>query len=114
VDEKSRFFFTPAEQIEYDAKAVEKTLKKDDNAGVKALIGVKESLSSVTDWSAATLHDVVNKFVETSGNQLGKVAQPIRVAISGNTVSPPIFESLALLGKAETLKRIDRCLSVAG
>lgn len=111
VDEKSRFFFMSGDQIEFDAKAVEKTLKKDDNAGLKTLAGVREVLSNVDDWSATSLHDVVNQFVETSGHQLGKVAQPIRVAISGNTVSPPIFESLALLGKVETMLRIDRCLT---
>jgi glutamyl-tRNA synthetase len=42
---------------------------------------------------------------------LGKVAQPIRVAISGNTISPPIVETLEFLGKAATLRRIDRCIA---
>ena len=41
---------------------------------------------------------------------LGKVAQPIRVAITGSTVSPPIFQSLEMLGKPATLARIQRCL----
>ena len=45
-----------------------------------------------------------------AGLKLGKVAQPIRVAVSGGTVSPPIFESLEFLGRARTLARIDRCL----
>jgi glutamyl-tRNA synthetase len=44
---------------------------------------------------------------------LGKVAQPLRVAVTGTTVSPPIFESLEMLGKDRTLARIDRCLTVA-
>jgi glutamyl/glutaminyl-tRNA synthetase len=42
---------------------------------------------------------------------LGKVAQPIRVAVSGGTVSPPIFQSLEFLGQSATLKRIDRCIA---
>ena len=41
---------------------------------------------------------------------LGKVAQPIRVAVSGGTVSPPIFESLEFLKRERTLARLDRCL----
>ena len=42
---------------------------------------------------------------------LGKVAQPVRVAVSGSTVSPPIFDTLAILGRDATLARIDRCLA---
>jgi glutamyl-tRNA synthetase len=45
---------------------------------------------------------------------LGKVAQPIRVAISGGTVSPPIFQSLEFLGRSRALGRIDQCLALAG
>jgi len=45
---------------------------------------------------------------------LGKVAQPIRVAISGTTVSPPIFQSLELLGRERTFARITRCVARAG
>jgi len=42
---------------------------------------------------------------------MGKVAQPIRVAVSGSTVSPPIGETLAMLGKEKSLKRIRQCLA---
>ena len=45
---------------------------------------------------------------------LGKVAQPLRVAITGNTISPPIFPSLEMLGKPSTLGRIERCLERVG
>ena len=43
--------------------------------------------------------------------KLGKVAQPLRIAVSGGTVSPAIFDTLAILGKESTLRRIDRCLA---
>jgi glutamyl-tRNA synthetase len=43
---------------------------------------------------------------------MGKVAQPIRVAVTGSTISPSIYDTLAFLGKAKTLARIDRCLKL--
>jgi glutamyl-tRNA synthetase len=46
----------------------------------------------------------------TEGN-LGKVAQPLRIAVSGGTVSPPIFDTLAILGRESTLSRIRRCVA---
>ncbi len=49
------------------------------------------------------LEEAVKKYCETTGLGLGKVAQPIRVAVSGSTVSPPIFETLAFLGRERTL-----------
>jgi glutamyl-tRNA synthetase len=54
----------------------------------------------------------VKKYCEGTGLALGKVAQPIRVAVSGTMVSPPIFETLTFLGKETTLRRITRCLKV--
>ena len=48
--------------------------------------------------------------VEAGGN-LGVIAQPLRVALCGGTVSPPIFDTLAILGKASSIKRIDRCVA---
>jgi glutamyl-tRNA synthetase len=49
-------------------------------------------------------------FAEQRGLALGKVAQPVRVAVTGTTVSPPLFETIALLGKQRTLRRIDAAL----
>ena len=48
----------------------------------------------------------------SKGLGLGKVAQPLRVAISGSTISPPIFESLEFLGRERTLARVERCLAM--
>jgi glutamyl/glutaminyl-tRNA synthetase len=112
VVEKDAFFFTPDEQIAYDAKAVDKTLKKDDHAGMKALADVRSVLAGVDDWTASAIESAVNAFVASTTGNLGKVAQPIRVALAGTAVSPPIFDTLAFLGKERTLARIDRCLTV--
>ncbi len=112
VVEKNAFFYTPDEEIAFDAKAVEKTLKKDDNAGLTALRDVRPVLDGVADWTAPSIESAVNEFVAKTSGNLGKVAQPIRVALTGTTVSPPIFDTLAFLGKAKTLARIDRCLNL--
>jgi len=110
AEEKSRFFFIADNEIAYDAVSVEKVLKKNDNAGKTALAAIRPILEGVTDWTAHGIESAVKTYGEQTGQGLGKVAQPIRVAISGSSVSPPIFDSLALLGKAATLARIDRCL----
>ena len=112
VDEVSRFLYTPDDQLAYDADAVEKNLKKGDGAGMAALRDVRGVLEGVASWSAASCEGAVKGYCEQKGLGLGKVAQPIRVAISGTTISPPIFESLEFLGKERTLRRIDRALAL--
>jgi len=57
-------------------------------------------------WTAAALEARVRAFAEAKGEKLGKVAQPLRAALSGSTVSPPIFEVAELLGREETLGRM--------
>jgi glutamyl/glutaminyl-tRNA synthetase len=109
VDDLCRFFFHPDDQIAYDPKAVDKVLKKDTNAGLAALQAIRDVLAGAA-WQADSLEAAVKQYCESNVISLGDVAQPIRVAISGTTVSPPIFQSLEFLGKERTLARIDRCL----
>ena len=113
VDEKSRFFFADDRALEYAPDAVEKVLRKNDSAGFNALRSVEPILAAVDDWKHDVLEAAVKGFCDSSGLGLGKVAQPIRVAVSGSSVSPPIFESLELLGRERTLARIGRCLTLA-
>jgi glutamyl/glutaminyl-tRNA synthetase len=113
VDEASRFLFTPDEQLAYDPAAIEKTLKKDNGAGLNALREIRAVLESVTNWTAAGIEGAVKAYCDLHQLGLGKVAQPIRVAVTGTTVSPPIFESLEMLGKERMVRRIDRCLAEA-
>ena len=54
----------------------------------------------------------MTSYCEKKDLNLGKVAQPIRVAVTGRTVSPSIYETLLFLGKQKTLARIDRCLNM--
>jgi glutamyl-tRNA synthetase len=110
VDEAARFFYVPSDEIAYDPAAVEKVLRKNNGEGVTVLRDLRDILSSATEWTAHALESAVKQYCDAKGLGLGKVAQPLRVAISGTTVSPPIFESLEFLGKERTMTRVDRCL----
>jgi glutamyl-tRNA synthetase len=77
------------------------------DADARAMLGrLSGRLSKVEDWSVAPLEDTVKAFAADEGVKLGKVAQPLRAALTGSTASPGIFEVLALLGRAESLGRI--------
>lgn len=112
VDEAARFFYVPYDQLVFDPAAVEKVLKKNDGEGVTVLRELQPILNAVADWTAHSLEAAVKAYTDAKGLGLGKVAQPLRVAISGTTVSPPIFESLAFLGKERAMTRIVHCLAV--
>ncbi|MEO8669290.1 MAG: glutamate--tRNA ligase [Bauldia sp.] len=77
-----------------------------DIEGRKALAGLLPVMASVPDWSAPTLEAAVKAFAEGKGLKLGKVAQPLRAALTGRTASPGIFEVLVILGREESLARI--------
>jgi glutamyl-tRNA synthetase len=68
----------------------------------------------VEPFTVENVEAALRAVVEAKGAKPGKVFQPIRVAIAGSTVSPGIFESVTLLGRRETLTRIDRALARAG
>lgn len=111
VEEKSRFLFLRDDQITYDPVSVEKILKKNNGEGFATLKNLLELLNPITDWTADKLEATVNEFVTAKQLKLNNIAQPLRVAISGGTISPPIFQSLEFLGKPSTLARIERCLA---
>ena len=113
VDEASRFLFLPDDAITYDADAVEKVLKKNDAQGIAVLRDLRDLFVAQPDLSHAALEPAIQKYGEPKQLGLGKIAQPLRVAVSGGTISPPIFQSLEMLGKEPTLRRIDRCLKIA-
>jgi glutamyl-tRNA synthetase len=92
-----------------DPKAVAKHLTA---AALPVLQKVQERLTALTEWSAATIHDALNNLATELQTGLGKVAQPLRVAVAGSAVSPPIDATLALLGRDRTLARIDSALKL--
>jgi glutamyl/glutaminyl-tRNA synthetase len=112
LEEATRFFFVAEDKIQYDPAAIEKVLVKNDGFGV--LREVRAVLAESADWIASDIEKKLESYCEQKQLALGKVAQPIRVAISGGTVSPPIFQSLEFLGRSRSLNRIDRCLALAG
>ena len=74
----------------------------------KALLGkLAHALDAETaDWSEPRIEEAIRRFIESEGVKLGQVAQPLRVAMTGSTASPGIFEVLAILGPAETMTRL--------
>jgi glutamyl-tRNA synthetase len=103
---KSRFFYQDFEN--YDAQAAAKNLTA-ETAPVLALL--LEQFKALTDWNKSALHNVVQKVADTlTGSALGKVAQPLRVAVTGGTISPPIDVTLELLGKTKVLARLDKAI----
>ena len=74
--------------------------------GKAALAGLLPVLSAVNDWEAAALEAAVKTHAEAMGLKLGKLAQPLRVALTGRTTSPGIFDVLASLGREESLARL--------
>ena len=82
--------------------ATEKVLTADARAAIGKILPALEA----TDWSAAALEAAARAYAETTGLKLGQVAQPLRAAVTGKTSSPPLFETMAQLGRAETLARL--------
>ena len=114
--EQARFLLTPDDSVEFDPKAVEKVLKKSSQpgepSGAAVLAEFAAALKQLPAFDPAAVHAAVESFSASKGLNMGKVAQPLRVALTGGTVSPPIEATLALLGKERSLARIDRCLSL--
>ncbi len=106
--EGSRFFFE--EITDYEPQAAAKNLTAEALPGLEQLRDVFAD-SALPGWSAAVLHDALNRTAENLGLKLGKLAQPLRVALSGGGVSPPIDATLALLGREKSLARLDRAIA---
>jgi glutamyl-tRNA synthetase len=71
----------------------------------------RDLLAQAAEWNAAFLEETFRKAAEAEGAKLGLLAQPLRGALTGQATSPPIFEVMAILGKDETLGRIDDALA---
>jgi glutamyl-tRNA synthetase len=99
--EKSAFFFK--KEVEFDEKARSKFLTEEARPLLEKMIA---GFSTLDDFSAESIESLFKKIVEEEGMKLGKLAQPVRVALTGTTVSPGIYDVILLLGKEETLKRL--------
>ena len=112
IEHKCRFLFISDDAIVFDEKAVKKVLIKDE--GLKILPIVRDRLIAIEQFTAANIENMLRSLAEEKQLGLGKVAQPLRVAITGSIVSPPIFDSVEMLGKQKTLNRIERTLKKFG
>src|SRR6202050_611207 len=104
--QNSRFFFV--ESVDVDPKAAAKHFAGD---ALGTLAQVREQLSSLARWDAAAIHGALNDLAARLQTGLGKVAQPVRVAVTGTAVSPPIDATLELLGREGPLRRLDAVLA---
>jgi glutamyl-tRNA synthetase len=92
-----------------DPAAFAKTIGRDGAA--EALAAAREALANAEPFDVPTVETALRRVVEQRDEKPGRVFQPVRVAIAGSTVSPGIFETVALLGRDETLARIDAALA---
>jgi glutamyl-tRNA synthetase len=104
--ENSRFFF--GDTVAIDPKAAQKHL----TAEARALLGeLATRLEALSEWTATAVHGVVETLAAEKQLGLGKIAQPLRVAIAGGPVSPPIDQTAALLGRTRVLGRLRAALA---
>jgi glutamyl-tRNA synthetase len=97
----------------------QRPLKLDEKAaslladGRARLAGITEKLQAVSDWNAQSVETVVREHAEAIGAKLGQVAQPLRAVLTGRATSPGLFDVMAVLGKEETLFRLQDQLNGA-
>jgi glutamyl-tRNA synthetase len=112
VEVKAGFAFIPDDAVTYEEKAVQKVLAKGDGAGFAVLEKLCGRLERCEPWTGGAIEALLHELAESSGEKLGAIAQPLRVAVSGGTVSPAIGATLELVGREGTLKRIRRALAL--
>lgn len=114
VDDKCRGLFLDDDQIVYQPDALEKTLRKNNGEGVQLLREVLVRLQGIERWTHDHIEEEIKALADARQVGLGKIAQPLRVAITGTSISPGIGLSLEFLGKRSTVSRIERCLQIVG
>ena len=104
--EASAFFYRDVHQ--YDEKAAKKNLTPD---AIESLSMLRENLGALRPWVRESIHDLIAATAEALDVKMGGIAQPLRVAVSGTSVSPPIDLTLEILGQEKTMLRIDQALA---
>lgn len=93
-----------------ESKPVKKALLKGDVTGLSRMPSIIDALSSLDEWNAEAIDTCLHALAdELAEGNLGKVAQPVRIAVAGGPVSPPIGDTLVLLGKESSITRLKRC-----
>ncbi|MCW5590447.1 MAG: glutamate--tRNA ligase [Legionellales bacterium] len=104
--EKSRYFYV--DNIHYDETELQKHVKPEI---LPALTLFLEKLTELSIWNKETIHQQLEAVVTSTGIKFGKIAQPIRIAVTGSTISPSLDITLALIGREKTLQRINALLT---
>jgi glutamyl-tRNA synthetase len=98
-----------AEDVELDEKAKKKFLNEKSCDLLKEL---KEGLAEMDDFSETKIEELFRAIAEKHEVKLGKLAQPVRVALTGGTQSPGIFEVLDVVGKEKTIRRLEKAIHI--
>jgi glutamyl-tRNA synthetase len=107
-DLSSFFFQAPTE---YDAKASKKAWKQDSSALMKELVSV---LKGIEDFTSENTENIVKQWITAKEIGFGKVMQPFRLSLVGAMKGPHVFDITALIGKEETLKRLETSIKKLG
>ncbi len=103
-----RYFFAP---VTFDPKAKDKLLTKDNRPILEA---IRAGIAALPAMETEALEKLFQAEAEKRGLGLGKIAQPVRVALTGGTASPGMYDVVQILGKEEALRRLDEAIRIAG
>lgn len=104
--ERSAYFYLPV--TSYDETAAKKQFSKDI---IPALQMVHDKMAGLDNWAIESMSQIVIETAEHFGLKMGKLAQPLRVALTGNTVSPSIDATIFYIGRAEVLARLEKAIA---
>jgi glutamyl-tRNA synthetase len=93
---------------EYDEKAAKKALRP---VALEPLQSLLKEFGNLEEWKSPAIHQVIESITQVLELNMGKVGQPLRVAVTGGSFSPPIDKTVEIIGKAKTLARISRAIS---
>jgi glutamyl-tRNA synthetase len=104
--------FLFADTVTYDPADVAKSL---DEGGLRVVAAAADALAAIPEWTTEAIDEALRaRLVEELGLKPRNAFGPVRVAVSGRRISPPLFESLELLGREETLARLEAAPTAAG
>jgi glutamyl-tRNA synthetase len=106
--ERAKIWYGPI--VEWDDKAVTKHLK---NANAPQVLEAAKVLLGTCEWQPAPIHQIIEQLAAKLELGMGKIAQPLRVAMTGTQVSPSIEDTIYLAGRDEALRRVDAALALA-
>ena len=104
-------FFLAAQRLPYDEKAFDKSLRKPGAA--ELLARFRDRLAAAEAFDAASLEAMMHAFIAEQAIKIAEIIHPVRVAVTGKSVGFGLFDTLAILGKPQSLARIDRALEIA-